>query len=284
MSLTTAHPIQTLREQATALEAALSVCLAEVKPRAVHKLRTATRRLEAQIRLVNALKGLPSHRKLSDKVLRQLSKIRKEAGKVRDLDVQIKLLQTQSKRHPRPSQANADTKAEAVVEFADRRGEDFQQMIAAREKRREEEAAILTDLVKHRQAKISAAVERLLKALEPADGFKLPTQELIAIAEKGFVKNPGLRAKKPNDETLHSIRKAAKIVRYLTETSGSRAAMETAKRYESLQEAGGQWHDWFDLAHAAGKELGRKHIASHEFATLRDRRLVTYRTLLETFR
>ena len=118
---------------------------------------------------------------------------------------------------------------------------------------------------------------------KPAQSFRLSAQELIALAEKGFVKTPGLRAKKPDEDTLHSIRKAAKVVRYLTETSGARAAIETAKRYEHLQEAGGQWHDWLDLAHAASKELGRKHSASSEFALLRDRRLVTYRTLLETF-
>lgn len=58
----------------------------------MHKLRTETRRVEAQISLLEQLRGLPGFRKEAERVHRQLKKLRRAAGRVRDLDIQQTLL------------------------------------------------------------------------------------------------------------------------------------------------------------------------------------------------
>lgn len=283
MAVTVSHPVQTLRDHATRFEAALSVCLADPKPRAVHKLRTESRRLEAQIVLLEALRGLPRYRKAADKVMRQVARFRRAAGRVRDMDVQSKLLQDHGKRR-KPHPDHATPTQEELAEFTHQRTDDLARMIATRAKRREELATELVALIEKRQAKVSAALEALLTALKAAGKLRLPATDLMRIADKRFARLQALRVKEPSPDDLHSIRKAAKQARYLAETSSAAAATDKAKRYEHLQDAGGKWHDWLDLAHDARRELGRKHAASTEFAALRDRRLLTYRALLDEFR
>ena len=93
---TTAHPIRTLREHVTALEAAITLCLADPAPKPVHRLRTSTRRIEAQLMLLELLPALPLHHKTAGKARRLLKKLRRAAGQVRDLDVQNDLIATET--------------------------------------------------------------------------------------------------------------------------------------------------------------------------------------------
>src|SRR5580658_9999452 len=87
----TAAPVEQLREQARRLEAALSVGVATPTTKAVHNLRSSTRRVEAQLELLATIKGLPPYKAAAKKVHRRLEKLRRVAGKVRDCDVQDKL-------------------------------------------------------------------------------------------------------------------------------------------------------------------------------------------------
>lgn len=277
MASTTARPVQTLREHATNFEAAISVCLGGATHKAVHKLRTESRRLEAQIALLNTLHGLPPHRTEAAKTLRHLKKLRQAAGKVRDLDVQTKLLEEFAGQHKGGSQGEAHADNE-------QRAADLRNMMAPRERRREDAAEKLLKLLEKKQAKVTAALEALLKALKPAENMRLSGPELLGIVEKRFARNPALKRRRPSHEGLHDVRKAAKQSRYMAETAESRTASTTAKRYEDLQEAGGQWHDWLDLASAAKEELGGKHVVTREFKELRDRHLASYCAKLEQFR
>ena len=83
-------PVETLRDHATALEAALAVCLGDSKPKSVHKLHT-----EAQLLLLDQMHVLLPFRKEAAKVQKHLKKLRHVAGRVRDLDVQRKLLENE---------------------------------------------------------------------------------------------------------------------------------------------------------------------------------------------
>jgi CHAD domain-containing protein len=87
-----ATPVEELRKQAGRLEAALSVGVATPTTKAVHELRSSTRRVEAQLELLATVKGLPPYRPAARKVSRRLEKLRRVAGRVRDCDVQDKLL------------------------------------------------------------------------------------------------------------------------------------------------------------------------------------------------
>ena len=50
-SLSLARPVQALQDHASALEAAITLALVEATPKAVHKLRTESRRIEAVLGL-----------------------------------------------------------------------------------------------------------------------------------------------------------------------------------------------------------------------------------------
>src|ERR1700743_3409491 len=60
MASKTVHPVETLREHATALEAAMTVVLPDPRKPAVHKVRAMVRRLEAQVELLAQLAALPA--------------------------------------------------------------------------------------------------------------------------------------------------------------------------------------------------------------------------------
>ena len=76
-----ATPVEQLREQAKRLEAALSVGVATPTTKAVHELRSSTRRVEAQLELLATIKGLPPYKPAAQKVLRRLEKLRRIAGR-----------------------------------------------------------------------------------------------------------------------------------------------------------------------------------------------------------
>ncbi len=271
---TIAHPVKTLREHSTNFEAALSVCLADPKVKAVHKLRTESRRLEAQIVLLRAMKRLPTFRSEAAKALAQIKKLRQAAGRVRDFDVQSGRLYKHAKR-TRAGSLSEEEKLGAVS--------DIETMLALREKRRSRAAAKLVAEIETRQAKMAAALEKLNAALKPAAWRSLAVTELLAITQREFARTRALRLRQPSADDLHTIRKAAKQARYLAENAESVAATAGAKRYEHLQELGGEWHDWLELAAAARRELGRRHAVTIEFVTLRDGSLRRFRAALEQF-
>jgi CHAD domain-containing protein len=260
-----ARPVETLREHATALEAALAVCLGDPGPKPVHKLRTETRRIEAQLLLLEQMQGLPPFRKKAAKVRKHLKKLRRAAACVRDLDVQHKLLKIEETR---PA-ARRDARTMAML----------------CKQRREEAVEELLKQLEKRQAKLANALEALLEALESAAHLELAATEVLAMAERQFRNTRELKVKQPTTDQLHTLRKTAKVARYLAENApGSRRVKQTAKQYESLQQAGGEWHDWMQLAKEAKEELGLHHALVGAFRRKCGRRLDRFQKLLQPFR
>ena len=95
MPVTSTHPVALLRDQVTALEAAIAACLAKTTRKRVHELRSECRRVESLIFLLEPTSEMPVHAAQAEQVLRRLRHIRRAAGKVRDLDVQRKLLKAE---------------------------------------------------------------------------------------------------------------------------------------------------------------------------------------------
>jgi len=260
---TSAYPVQSLREHATALEAAITVSLAGSTAKAIHTLRTESYRIEALLGLLTNLKDLPPFRGKAAKAVRQLRKLRRAAGRVRDLDVALRLI------------------AAPMPEALSQRDSDELQQTRARLRKRA--ARKLLKVLAKRQEKISARLESLLAALEPAAGVRISPAELLGLVDRGFSGIHALIIRHPSDEHLHSIRKAAKLARYQAELAPrSLAAKRAAKFYRSIQEAGGRWHDWLELAAAACDELGEDHPIAVHFGELRDRHLDVYRERLES--
>jgi CHAD domain-containing protein len=255
-----------------ALAAAFSVCLDDPTPEAVHRLRSETRRIEAQLELLFLIPRFPAPRAKAQRVNKRMKKLRQVAGQVRDLDVQRKLInevQSAGRAATNDNQTLRDAKA----------------MRRVRKHLRSEGAQKLLRLIRRRGPKISAALEDILLSLEPRQDFQISPEELLTFVDRGFRREPALSASRPSDDELHAIRKAAKRARYQAENDKeSKIAKVAAKRYEDIQEHGGKWHDWLGLAQAVNEELGQHHKMAALCTALRDKHLLMYRDQLAKLR
>ncbi len=265
---TIAHPIRTLREHVTALEAAITLCFAEPAPKPVHRLRTSTRRIEAQLMLLELLPALPPHEKDTRKARRLLRKLRRAAGQVRDIDVQSDLIAAET---PEDAPKSIQKKSRQLRE--------------ALERQRTAAAQRLIQILKKHQAKLALTLESLLATLAPAEPLTLAPTQLSALIHSWFTQNmPNEPVSDPDDpEHLHAIRKTAKLARYLAENApkSARTPRKLARTFESVQQAGGDWHDWLILSTIARDELGKSSPLTESFAKKCQSALRTYRKRLE---
>jgi CHAD domain-containing protein len=241
-----------LREHVTALEAAITVCLSDPRPRTVHRLRTMTRRIEGQFALLAAVPGVPKHEILADKTRRDLKKIRRAAGSVRDLDVQMDLIDSvRSTSRSKPLR------------------DDSSRLRAALEELRKDNANQLRKLLRHRGVNLARRMEKLLDALQPVESLSLSPTELAALAREWFQKNTPAKPAGSHDDPgyLHAVRRKAKLARYISENAPKTAvsARRLASAFEKLQQAGGEWHDWLILAAEADDTLGSSSPLTKEF-------------------
>lgn len=194
----------------------------KLTPENVHHFRTNSRRVEA---LIDALAPETRNKK---KALKLLAKLRKRAGKVRDIDVQIGLL----KELKVPDRQNHRVQLLELLEDAHARQTkklsrtaDSSTLRELRKRLRREWAAIKLD-----------GVNPLLLA-ESA----LPRVDQLPLTEK----------------TLHSFRIGAKRARYLAELAGdSPAAKSFVNELKRAQDAAGDWHDALKLKERAEKRFG----------------------------
>jgi CHAD domain-containing protein len=265
-SIQSIRPVATLREYITALDAAILLCLAKPGKRAVHELRTTTRRIEAQLTLLSMLPGLPRHDKLRRNIITILKKLRRAAGRVRDLDVQRDLVDSEAKGK------------------SGKLREEAHQLRRELKRQRQTEATRLERVLHDRQARLPLLFEELLDALAPAQSATLTESQLTALIHQWYEHSSEQQPSgDPNGTNrLHTIRKRAKLARYLAESAPHLAnnARRVAARFESLQQAGGEWHDRLLLAEVAAHELGKSAQLPQRFAAQADRSLKTYQRRL----
>jgi CHAD domain-containing protein len=249
-----AHPIRTLREQSEALEKTLAICVTRASPEPVHKLRTTIRRFEAQLTLIDQSRKLPKNYRELKKLLRHLKRLRKLAGKLRDLDVQRGLI---------AAQATPETAGDAKL------------LRLHLKQLRNQQSAIFLNLAQRLNGKISKELRRLLADLLPVENLELPSDLVISSARRWFTTRAGSSVTK---DQLHATRKAAKFARYMCETvPRSAAARRIASQFENVQDKGGEWHDWLELARTSREFLDRKHPLIDIYNEVRDSSLMAYR-------
>lgn len=251
-----AHPVRTLRELVTSLEASITLTLADPKPRPVHHLRTATRRIEAQFELLALLPDLPKHAKSAKKARKLLRKLRRAAGHVRDLDVQRDLVESKS--------------GEAG------------QLRSLFKQQREQAAENLLDTIHKHQGKLTRTLEDLLEALAPAESLTIPAADLAALALDWYARHAPATADQQDHRQLHGIRKAAKLARYISESAASASTRGLARTFESLQQSGGDWHDWLTLSSVAHHEFGDSSRLTQNFTRHCERSLTKYQSHLKS--
>jgi CHAD domain-containing protein len=236
-----AYPVQSLREQCTALEAAIGLVLAKPRKEPVHRVRTSTRRIEALLELLSTLKSevreLAGLSKSVSKVKKLLAAVRKAAGRVRDFDVQRAMIKN--------SVGGAGAGGRA-------RGEAKHLRAHLKHLRAEEAEALIAELEGHAR-KLGPKLEKLLASLEPAQDMAIAPAHLTFLIRTWYAART-LDAG-TSDEALHEIRKSAKLARYMAESAG---AVALAAEFEETQQLGGTWHDTLILSQLASDHLGKK--------------------------
>lgn len=232
----TVVPMEALREQVEAFGVALASVRDGAEMKAVHRLRTTTRRIEAQVALFGLLAGedeaFALDARAERKVLKLLGAIRKAAGHVRDLDVQGEAVATEAE----------DLRDEA---------EELGRYLA---RRRKAEAKVLGKTVDGHARKLGAKLGKVLETLGAADGREVQAERLGVLAQGWFAQRMPRDLDGASDDVLHGVRKSAKLARYLAESGGLRAM---AAGFEAVQEAAGTWHDNLALAELARRRLGK---------------------------
>lgn len=200
----------------------------------VHRFRSAARRLET---LLEEL--LPKQERAQHKLLKALGRIRKRAGKLRDLDVQLAALR--SLKIPQEPRRKS------------------QLMNSLIELHAQHEKKLRKALNKEDVREIRKRLKRAAKDLRSAT-----VGEPLVVARKMLGQPPQADARGAlTEDLLHHYRIIGKRARYLAELAPPSAeATEFIAQLKRMQDAAGDWHDWFTLTHTAAKRLGDVHESS----------------------
>jgi CHAD domain-containing protein len=191
----------------------------------VHKFRTNCRRVETVLeRLV------PDCANGTKKLVKGLSKLRKKAGKVRDLDVQ-----TASLRGLKIAQS----------------GQKNQLLRNLCSEREEREKKLSKSLDKETVRELKQRIKRAARQIEIPEGMEPLTAALQEFAQLGQDRAP-LSASK-----LHQYRITGKQARYLAEMAQKDPEAERViEQLKRMQDVIGDWHDWLTLTERAEKVFG----------------------------
>jgi CHAD domain-containing protein len=192
----------------------------------VHRLRTGTRRLQI---LLGELS--PELDRSQKKLLKSLGRIRKRAGKVRDLDVQLAALRSlKSPREPR-------RKTQLMNELIELRNRQEKKLRKAAHE----------DVVREIR-------KRLKRARENYDPEA--SREPLTVARE-MVERIHREDGPLTEALLHKYRILTKRARYAAEFADpTPEATEFIAGLKRIQDALGDWHDWLTLTKTASEHLG----------------------------
>jgi CHAD domain-containing protein len=192
----------------------------------VHGFRTTSRRLQTLLEQL-----LPERERNQKKLLKMLNRIRRRAGKVRDLDVQLAALRSlKIPQEPR------------------RKTQLMHGLIELRVKQEKKLRNLLTkDVIRE----IRKRLKRGAKELRPET-----SRDALSVARS--MVNEIVRPAGPvTEDLLHQYRIVVKRARYAAEFAPQSAeATRLIGQLKLLQDAVGNWHDWLTLTQAASKRLG----------------------------
>ena len=198
----------------------------------VHKFRTYTRRVET------FLENLGLQQSGNDKKLSKLlGRLRKKAGKIRDLDVQTAALDN--------------------LKISSHQGHKAQLLREMRHERESRQKKLIKSLDKETVAELrkrlrrTSAEAQISMTVEPLAMAKL----LLAELDKDRVPL--------TEKRMHQYRLLGKRARYLAEFAEQNPeAVQFIKEMKRMQDVIGDWHDWLELTARAEDLFGRAHDSS----------------------
>jgi CHAD domain-containing protein len=195
-------------------------------PESVHKFRTNSRRVEALLSEVAA-----QINRNERKLLKLLSRLRKKAGRVRDLDVEIAALR--SLKIPEGN-GHKSQFADALVE---------------------ERASHEQKLVKAFDRATANEVRKRLKRAASEIDIPKNTEPLTLTLNK--LANLGRDHATLTEKTLHQYRIIGKRARYIAELADHDSeAKRIVDQLKHMQDVIGDWHDWLKLTQKAEALFG----------------------------
>jgi CHAD domain-containing protein len=221
-------PIDTKRSRLTfqKLDRELSKLAKKPAPDRVHKFRTNSRRVEALLSEV-----APERHRNDEKLLELLARLRKKAGRVRDLDVQIESLR--------------------ALKFPQANGHKSQMMDALVDERAKREKKLSRAFDRDTTGEIRKRLKRAAHEMDiPPDTEPLELT-LRKLEELGHNDAP------VTEKTLHQYRIIGKRARYIAELAdGNLEAKRVVEQLKRMQDVIGDWHDWLKLTQKAEELLG----------------------------
>jgi CHAD domain-containing protein len=196
------------------------------EPESVHGFRTTARRLQTLVEQI-----CPSKNRNQKKLVKMLGRIRKRAGKVRDLDVQLAALRSlkvpqEPRRKTQLTQSLLDLRAEHESK--------------------------LRKLLK--KSDVREIKKRLKRASN--EGQWQTSSDPLAVARK-MMASVALPAGPASEDQLHRYRIMVKQARYAAEFAPKSAeSAQFINQLKRLQDALGHWHDWLTLTHTAVQRIG----------------------------
>jgi CHAD domain-containing protein len=201
------------------------------QPELVHRFRTTTRRLQV---FLDEL--MPTPGRNEKKLLKDLRRIRRRAGRIRDIDVQIAAL--------RSLKVPLEPRRKTLL---------LQRLLELRQKQEKRLGKLLN---KKEVAEIHKRLKRASRKpkLEANNGLDL-ARRILASASLGNAR--------VDESQLHKYRILVKRARYAAEFAPKSAEVERfIAQLKAVQDALGRWHDWFTLTQTAMQHLGDIHQSS----------------------
>jgi CHAD domain-containing protein len=208
---------------------------AEPPPEDVHALRTQSRRIEATLRALS----LDSQQK-TRRLLREVSKLRKRAGKVRDMDVLTDFLSRLKHDH---------SESECFVRLIEYLG-------AQREKHAEKLYALKQQYEWELRNGLKKTSKRIQKMLPQNTNGKSGADSVsTAIAASALKLSSELKLPPRLDRSnLHEYRLKVKELRNVLQMAENSDQQGFVESLGEVKDAIGEWHDWEELV-AIAKEV-----------------------------
>ena len=194
----------------------------------IHDLRTNARRFEATVEALGFGRS-----KNEKKLLRRLARLRKCAGKVRDMDVLIGYALT----------TNVDGEQDCLMHV-------LETLAANRRRNVRRLRALDAGIGPRLRRRLKRSKSKLTKSLQDtqkqsSDSSPDPPAEALARAIRlaGELKKPP-RLNKPN---LHPYRLKVKDLRYILQLAPDADQREFVNKLGEVKDAIGEWHDWEEL-------------------------------------
>jgi CHAD domain-containing protein len=196
-------------------------------PGEIHRLRTRARRLEVELQA----SGLDAS--LNEKwLLKQLARIRRRAGKVRDMDVLTAHLTT----------VRVDGERDCLIQL-------FEYLGA----KRYDKAERLHQLVKEHRRALDKRLKKIARVLKMQMEESSPAEAATSAALKSSeeLETHG----NLNRCNLHEYRLKVKALRYILQMGEETRNKEFVESLGKIKDEIGEWHDWEELNSIAAKIL-----------------------------